>query len=347
VQALDRGIIEGVRESTKRLIASGDDLEAALNKAMSFEGVFSELKSLTDPVGFAMDNLDKDFARMKAVFEEAGASVAEYAQLEELFQLKRIDAMKSANREAEQLARDRRTLEARVAELQGRSLEAVTMLRAIELEQLDASLRPLQSQVWLLEDAAEAARAAEELRVAWAGIGDGIMEEVRRIRGLSDPTGTGNFAALLGQFNATTTAARGGDQNAAKSLAGLSQGVLTAAGLSATSRQELQRVQAQIAASLEATYGVTSMLGAGAAPSTAAMLAAAAAQGGGAGAGNDNSASGLAAQITALRAEVSALRSDLNAGQAAIAGNTGKIARKLDDVTNASGGDAISTVQAA
>src|SRR3546814_12312267 len=79
------------------------------------------------------------------------------------------------------------------------------------------------------------------------------MDEVKRIRGLTGGSDTGSFAMLMGQFNAANIAARGGDMDVAKTLPGLSQSLLNAAALMATSRQELNRVQAQTAASLEAT----------------------------------------------------------------------------------------------
>jgi DNA replication protein DnaD len=151
----------------------------------------------------------------------------------------------------------------------------------------------------------------------------------------------------MGRFHAATTSARGGDQDAAKLLPGLSQELLRAAADAATSRQELDRVQSQTAASLEATFAAISKLaGLAASPtSTEALLAAVATtqvtsptQ-----AANDD----MAAEIRALRQEIVQLRTDNNSGLAAVAANTGGIKRKLEDVTSASGGDAISTVQAA
>ena len=54
-------------------------------------------------------------------------------------------------------------------------------------------------------------------------------------------------------------------------------------------------------------------------------------------------ANDVAAELRELRAEVTKLRDDNNRGHAATAGNTGRMARTLDDVTAASGGEAIST----
>ena len=192
----------------------------------------------------------------------------------------------------------------------------------------------------------KAAKAADDLRQAWQSVGDSIMDEVKRIRGLSDAGTTGGFAQLLGQFNAANAAARGGDQDAAKSLPGLSQALISAAALVATSKQELARVQAQTAATLEATYGVVSALGktvssTGSTGSTSAVLAAVMTASAAAAppAANDDA---MIEELRSLRQDVADLRRDNNAGHAATASNTGRIDRKLEDVTAASGGQAVS-----
>ena len=94
--ALEQGVITGIRESTKRLLAAGTDLQSALEKATTFENVFVELKTYTDPVGAAVDALDKQFAQLRQIFGEAGASTEEYSQLEALYAFKRADAIKAA-----------------------------------------------------------------------------------------------------------------------------------------------------------------------------------------------------------------------------------------------------------
>lgn len=253
------------------------------------------------------------------------------------------EAMNGARSETDILA-ERIDLERRLLELQGDT----TAIRALELAKLDASNRALQQQIWAMEDAQEAARAADELRRAWGDVGRTIEDEVRRIRGLSNSTGVGGFAALQGQFNAATLAARGGDVDAAKQLPGLSQALLKAAAESATSRQELSRVEAQTAAALEATMRIIAAFSGTTSPATSAetILAAVA----------NNQAASPAPQaandtvvdeLRALREEMAQLRSDNNAGHAATAGNTGGIKRHLDNVTAASGGEAISVAGAA
>lgn len=172
---------------------------------------------------------------------------------------------------------------------------------------------------------------------------------MKRIRGLSDASGGNSFATLQGQFNAANAAARAGDQDAAKTLPGLSQALLNAAALVATSRQELDRVQAQTAASLEATQAAIAAFqrnpATTAAETTEAIMAAVANSQATAPttAAND----GLIEEVKSLREELAAMRSESKTSQAALVSATTRTANKLDDVTSASGGDAISVTKAA
>lgn len=247
----------------------------------------------------------------------------------------------SGAKSAADVAAERQDLERQLLELRGDT----AALRALELAKLDASNRGLQEQIYAVQDAQAAAAAAKELADAWSSAGDSILDEVKRIRGLTDAGEGNSFASLMGQFNAANAAARGGDLDAAKSLPALSQALLKAAADVATSRQELARVQAQTAAALEATYGVVGAAGKAAPTSTTAMVVETA----------NNKAvvpaptqtSDMADRIRELTATVEQLRLDNNAGHAATAGNTGRVVKKLDDVTAASGGDAIAIASAA
>src|SRR5690606_3617062 len=145
---------------------------------------------------------------------------------------------------AAQLLNERRLLEIQLMEAQGNAAGALAAQREMELAATHESLRGLKEQIWAWEDAQEAARAAEQLRTAWASVSDGIMDEVRRLRGLTGSADGQSFATLMAQFNAVTAAARGGDIEAAKRLPALSQDLLRAAELAATSRQEMDRVRA-------------------------------------------------------------------------------------------------------
>lgn len=98
--ALQDGAIKGIREGSQRLLQSGKDLDAALQKALSFEQVFKDLKARTDPVAAAIDEVNLKFNKLKAIFAEAGASAQEYADLTKLYEFERADAIKTATDQA-------------------------------------------------------------------------------------------------------------------------------------------------------------------------------------------------------------------------------------------------------
>lgn len=245
-----------------------------------------------------------------------------------------------ATKSAADIAAERQDLERKLLELRGDT----AAIRAADLAKLDASNRALQEQIYAIQDAQEAAKAADELAKAWTTIGDSIMDEVNRIRGLADAGGGDTFASLLGRFNAANDAARGGDMDAAKGLPALSQALLSAAADAATSRQELARVQAATAAQLEATYGVVGALTAAKPTSTAAQVTAAAESQGATApaAANDDTAG----ELRALREEVAGMRRDNNSANATIAGSAARAANVLENVTSDNGGQAISVAAA-
>lgn len=100
LDAIKDGAIQGIREGTKRILEAGKDLDYALQKALKFEDVFRRLKKFKDPVGAAIDDLNREFKSLIEIFKEAQATSEEWAQLEELYGIERADAIKSATREA-------------------------------------------------------------------------------------------------------------------------------------------------------------------------------------------------------------------------------------------------------
>lgn len=183
-----------------------------------------------------------------------------------------IESTKEQQKLEQQRANERYNLETQLLQVQGKTDE----LRARELAKLDPANRALQEQIWKLQDqqkaqdeatkaAEEAAQAVQKLKDAWTSLTDGIMEEVKRIRGLQIGTSAQNFSAVQAQFEATLAAAKSGDQEAAKALPGLSQSLLELASTQAKTSYELRLIQLQTANSLEQVaialagkFGVTS-----------------------------------------------------------------------------------------
>jgi hypothetical protein len=95
-QAIVNGAVKGISAGAQRLLAAGTDLQAQLQKALDFQGVFTELKSYLDPVGAALDTLDARFSHLKDVFAEAGATTENYAKLQQLYGIDRAKAVADA-----------------------------------------------------------------------------------------------------------------------------------------------------------------------------------------------------------------------------------------------------------
>jgi hypothetical protein len=102
--------------------------------------------------------------------------------------------------------------------------------------------------------AANTAReAAERLRDAWSSLFDGLIDEVRRLRGEILGTSDAGSAYTLAQFASATAAARAGDQKAAESLPELSRAVEESYRLTAQTRADLQAIRGYLLESNQIT----------------------------------------------------------------------------------------------
>ena len=91
------GVITGLRASEQRLLRAGNDIEAALQDVLTFRSVFDRLEELRDPLGGALRRLNTEFDGLRDLFERAGASTQEFADLEELYSLERARAIEEAS----------------------------------------------------------------------------------------------------------------------------------------------------------------------------------------------------------------------------------------------------------
>jgi hypothetical protein len=99
LNAIQDGAVSGISEAAKRLLLAGNDLTIQVNKVIKFQNVFIRLKEATDPLGAAIDAVNKEFTGLKAIFTEAGASAAEFADLEKLYGIERAKQIKAATQE--------------------------------------------------------------------------------------------------------------------------------------------------------------------------------------------------------------------------------------------------------
>ncbi len=104
--AIKDGAVQGIRAGTQRLIQLGDDVDVQIAKALKFENVFTSLRAIKDPIGAAAEAVDKEFEALRKIFDEATATAEERAELEELYALKRAEAIKAAQESAVGQLRD-------------------------------------------------------------------------------------------------------------------------------------------------------------------------------------------------------------------------------------------------
>lgn len=91
--ALQDGVVTGISQASKNILAAGGDIQAAVEKAVSIEQLPKLLRDRLDPVGAAVEAVDTKFASLVATLKSAGASAEQIDQARQLYQLERADAL--------------------------------------------------------------------------------------------------------------------------------------------------------------------------------------------------------------------------------------------------------------
>lgn len=188
------GVIVGLRDSTQRVLQSSKDLDTAIQRAVDFENVFQQLRERKDPVGAAIDTLEKEFQRLRNIFAQAGASVEEYAQLEELYGMRRKEAIEQAN---EQVFG---SLKALLDDLRfgdnGRSLRDRLAAAQAKFDPLAARVQA--GDITAYDDFAEAARALLDIQRQFSGSQTAFFELQDKItRITASAVEGGNVTSIL------------------------------------------------------------------------------------------------------------------------------------------------------
>ncbi|GAA0745187.1 hypothetical protein CA233_19165 [Sphingomonas sp. ABOLD] len=103
--ALADGAIKGISDASQRILASGKDLETAISKAVLIEAIPKNLKKMLDPVGAAIDDLNREWKKTVAALKEGGASTEQMAQAQQLYNLQ-LDQVKNSTAAASATLRD-------------------------------------------------------------------------------------------------------------------------------------------------------------------------------------------------------------------------------------------------
>lgn len=95
--AISDGAIQGISQAAQNILKAGGDLQKAIEKAALVQSIPKQLKQMTDPVGYAIDELNREFAKVVDALQLGSASAAEYADAEKLYNLKRAEAIRQAS----------------------------------------------------------------------------------------------------------------------------------------------------------------------------------------------------------------------------------------------------------
>lgn len=178
---INDGVITGLRQSTLRLLKAGNDIERAVQDALDFESVFKRLRRRKDPTGAALDELDAEFGRLKDLFTRAGASTAEWADLEELYWLERDEIIKEAMDRSLSAMRgslDELTIGNTALSLRDRRQSAITAY-----DPLAARVAAGDSSAY--DDFVEASRALLDIERELFGSQSGYFERLEQVTNLT------------------------------------------------------------------------------------------------------------------------------------------------------------------
>jgi hypothetical protein len=161
--AISDGVFVGLSAGIERLLKGEGSLDKQLQKALSLQSVMTEAQNLGNPSGAALTELDKWRTAMIKIVTEAGEGMTE---VEAVYANRRTAIAEEAAKAAFDAARPRRELEIEIMRLSGKETEALSASRRLELDGMEASIRPLQERAWALRDEAEKLAAFKTEREA-------------------------------------------------------------------------------------------------------------------------------------------------------------------------------------
>ncbi|RYD54649.1 MAG: hypothetical protein EOP60_07175 [Sphingomonadales bacterium] len=98
--SVSHAVLDGISQASKTIIAkSGDDVDAAIQKALLIEDIPKRLKAKLDPVGYALEQLNKQWEKTIDALEEGGATTEQMAEAQRLYKLE-LEETKAAARSA-------------------------------------------------------------------------------------------------------------------------------------------------------------------------------------------------------------------------------------------------------
>ena len=103
--ALSTSVVNGVSAASQNIIKSGADLQVSIQKALLIESVPKDLKAALDPVGAAIDDLNRKWRKTVDALHEGGATTEQMTQAQRLYQIQ-LDGIKNSTDSASQTLKD-------------------------------------------------------------------------------------------------------------------------------------------------------------------------------------------------------------------------------------------------
>lgn len=242
-EVIRQGAITGLRAGTEALIKGQGDLQAQLQKAISFENVFKELADRANPAKASIDAITKEFDQLIDIFDEAGATAADYAQLQELMAIKQREVI-------EQAFEPIRTM---LDDLKSKADDAGEAVKTAFQGVLDRETAAIEAYQAALEAQQQAARqkTIDALQESLSKLQDeakGFADAADRLRQFSATVfGTPGIATLRANFAQVAAQAQGGDVAAMNKLPDVGAALRDAVTSNATDRvsmvRELNRIR--------------------------------------------------------------------------------------------------------
>ncbi len=95
-KSIEGAVLTGISQASINILKSGQDLQKAIEKATLIEEIPRELQRRLDPVGYAIDELNKKWMRTVDALREGGATAQQMADAQKLYNLELGEAKDNA-----------------------------------------------------------------------------------------------------------------------------------------------------------------------------------------------------------------------------------------------------------
>ncbi len=102
-KSIEGAVLSGISQASINILKSGQDLQKAIEKATLIEDIPRELQRRLDPVGYAIDELNKKWLKTVEALREGGATSQQMADAQKLYNMEMVEAKENAGQAAQAL----------------------------------------------------------------------------------------------------------------------------------------------------------------------------------------------------------------------------------------------------